>query len=407
MSERNLDDYITRYLQYTEQSEPPTSYHLWCALSLLAAALQRRVYLRMGFETIYPNLYIVLVGPAGRARKGVALGIAKDLLKKVPGISIAPESTSGREAIIQALKRSRANHELDDGAVRYHCSLTAISEELSVFLGQGDIKLLANLTNWYDCQDDWAYETIGRGLDSLQGLCFNFLGGTAPDWIQSMLPSEAVGGGFTSRVIFIVEENKGKTVPEHNLTKEEDALAEFLTQDLERIAQMKGAFTRTSHAIELYNSWYTGEDVKMKKGILPVNDPRFSAYADRRTTHLRKLMMLYSVSRGDSMIINEVDFSRALQCLENAEVKMGKTFGGLGRARYGDATQKIEEFIRQMRSTTRSLLLAKFRLDIDSQALAVIEQTLEQRKVISVKLLTQSGDKIYNWIGEDRSKLEH
>ena len=395
---RELDDWLTRYLQYTQHSEPPTSYHTWCGLSLLAGTLQRRVFLRMGFETLYPNLYIVLVGPAGRSRKGVALGIAKDLLKKVPGISLAPESTSGREAIIQALKRARANQDLEDGRVKYHCSLTAISEELSVFLGQGDTKLLANLTNWYDCQDDWAYETIGRGLDSLQGLCFNFLGGTAPEWIQSMLPSEAIGGGFTSRVIFIVEENKGKTVPEHDLTEEEKMLAEFLTQDLERIAQLNGQFQFTPESKQAYVDWYMESDKLIRVGKYPVNDPRFAAYCDRRQTHLRKIMMLFSVSRGDSLELTVEDFHRAVDALIKAEAKMARTFGGLGRARFGDATQKIEDFIRLMGITTRSSLLAKFRLDVDSQALSVIEQTLEQRKVISVKLLAQKGEKVYEWI---------
>ena len=147
--ERVLPDWLDSYLQYTENTESPRSYHEWCGLSVLAGALQRRVYLNMGFETIYPNMFVILIGPSGAARKGVALGIAKSFLSAVPTISVAPESTSGREAIILAMKRALSNFKDPlDGRIKFHCSLTAFSEELSVFLGQGDIKLLANLTDF-------------------------------------------------------------------------------------------------------------------------------------------------------------------------------------------------------------------------------------------------------------------
>jgi len=210
---REISDWLSGYLTYTENSEPPLSYHQWCGLSMIAGALQRKVSLKWGFEKIHPNLFVVLVGPSGKARKGVAIGIAKSMLVQVPGIAVSPEATT-REAVISAMKRAITNYQdPEDNAIKFHCSLTAFSEELSVFLGQNDIKFLANLTDWYDSKDSWSYETVGRGRDSLQGLCFNLLGATAPDWLQSMLPQEAVGGGFTSRIIFVVEDKKEKLSP--------------------------------------------------------------------------------------------------------------------------------------------------------------------------------------------------
>jgi len=162
---RELQDWLTKYLEYTDNSESPISYHIWCGLSVIAGALQRRVYLHWGLgRTIYPNLYVVLVGPSGRTRKGVAIGIAKEFLKKLSTVSVVPESSSGRQAMIQAMKRAIVNFtDPSDGKIKFHCSITAFSEELSVFLGQGDIAYLANLTDWYDSKDDWEYETISRG----------------------------------------------------------------------------------------------------------------------------------------------------------------------------------------------------------------------------------------------------
>ncbi|MHB8413910.1 MAG: hypothetical protein ACYDB1_00750 [Acidiferrobacteraceae bacterium] len=348
---------------------------------------------------IYPNFYIVLVGPSGRARKGIALGIAKSLITEVPGVSVSPEAAS-REAIIGAMKRAITNfQDPSDSTIRLHCSLTAFSEELSVFLGQNDIKFLATLTDWYDAKDKWDYETIGRGKDGLQGVCFNLLGATAPDWLQSMLPQEAVGGGFTSRVIFVVEERKGKTVPKHQLTTDEVSLRKALLRDLERISQLAGSFSFTPQGERAYTDWYSEQDKLLARGEAAVEDPRFSGYCERRATHLRKLMMIMSASRSDDLVIDEPDFKRAVQVLRATELKMHRTFGGLGSSRYSDVTEKIMSFIQSVGITTRSSLLTKFYRDVDGATLRVVEEVLDSMKVVEIKLIPDSRDKSYRWIG--------
>lgn len=398
---RELKCWLDSYLQYTERSESPTSYHTWCGLSVIAGALQRRIYLKWGLgQTIFPNLYVVLIGPSGRTRKGVSIGIAKDFLKSVPGLTVAPESSSGRQAMILAMKRASVNFkDPTDGKIKFHCSITAFSEELSVFLGQGDIAYLSNLTDWYDSKDDWEYETVGRGKDSLQGLCLNLMGATAPDWIQSMIPPEAVGGGFTSRVIFIVEEHKKHTVPEYFQTQEEVEMRGMLTRDLERISKLAGEVTFSPAAKQLYVDWYIHEDGELAAGNPAIEDTRFAGYCERRSTHIRKLMLICTASRSDKLIIEEEDFYKAKGLLEAAEVKMGKTFGGFGRAKNSDLTDIVRNYIEQVGITTRQIIMQKFYRDVTPMDLSVIEQTLEQLKVVKIKVLPDTGDKCYEWIG--------
>ena len=395
---REVKDWIDGYLLYTANSEPPTIYHHWGALAVIAGALQRKVCLRMGFERIYPNQYVILVGHSGRTRKGVALDIAYKMLTTLTTVSVAPESSS-REAIILAMKRSMQNFEDPiTGAINVHCSLTAFPEELAVLLGQGDIKLLANLTDWYNSKDEWSYETVGRGRDALQGVCLNLFGATAPDWIQSMLPQEAVGGGFTSRVIFVVAENKRDTVPEHNLTNQEILLQEQLARDLERIHQLKGQFTFSPEGRKAYTEWYLEQDKLLSNGHPAVEDRRFAGYCERRATHVRKGMMLMSASRGDSLELTDADFNRALALLKQTEVKMHKTFGGLGTAPHADISEKVIAYIQTLGITTRSQLLTKFYHDLDAQTLISVEQLLEQMKVVEIRLLPDKREKVYTWI---------
>ena len=347
-------------------------------------------------------MYVVLIGPSGRTRKGVAIGIAKDMLKKVPNVTLTPESSSGRQAMILAMKRALTHFkDSADGKLKFHCSVTTFSEELSVFLGQGDLAYLSNLTDWYDSKDDWEYETVGRGQDKLRGLCLNMLGGTAPDWIQSMIPPEAVGGGFTSRIIFIVEEAKRKLVPEHTLTEGEVEMEAKLSRDLARISRLTGTMSFSDVAKEKYVEWYVEQDGLLGAGSPAIPGRNFAGYCERRATHLRKLMILCSASRGDDLLIEEVDFDKALSYLTGAEEKMHKTFGGISKERVDgkDHTDAVKNYIRQVEITTRKLVMQKFCNSVSKQSLNGIELALMTQKLIRVQL-TPDDDKTYEWIGE-------
>lgn len=398
---RILQDWITAYLRLVENTEPPISYHVWVAISSIAAALQRKVWLSWGFECIRPNLYVILVGPSGKARKGTAINIGKSLLHELAclrSLSIASEDMT-RESLIRAMRRSISSYQTPDGKIHFHCSLTAFSEELGVFLGVNDANFLLTLTDWYDSAESWTYETKNQGTDSLQGVCFNLLGATAPDWFQTVLPREAVGGGFTSRIIFVVEEEKGKTVPKPVVTEEEERLRKSLIHDLCRINSMIGEFKFSPDGEEAYVKWYEEHDKEMAAGRPPVEDPRFSGYCERKATHLRKLMMIMSASRGDSMTITKQDFERASKILRAAELKMNKAFGGLGRAKYADSTEAVMNYIRAVGAVARSDVLRRFYRDVDAPTMRIIEEVLVQMKVIQIRELVDRGDRVYIWVG--------
>lgn len=399
MAGRRTKDWIDAYLQYSEGSEPPLSYHTWASISVIAGALQRRCRFEWGFELLYPNLYVVLVGPSGRARKGVTIGIAKDLFKGI-GLPISSENIT-REALIRAMKGTNQSFPSDKGGIEFHSSLTVMSEELSVFLGQSDIKFLASLTDWYDSKSEWSYETKGGGKDHVQGVCVNLLGGTAPDWLQSMLPQEAVGGGFTSRVIFVVEERKGKSVAKPTFGERELELRSALLTDLERISLLCGRFKFTPAGESWYIDWYTRYEKQLEAGKPPVDDPRFAGYCERRATHLRKLSMIMSASRCDDLKIDECDIVRADSILRAAELKMGKTFGGLGQAQYAKMTELIKDFIERHKTTTRTQVMRMFYRDIDSAGLKIVEEVLCQMKVIRMTQALKENEVIYEWTGKE------
>ncbi len=388
---RQLEDFITAYLEYCKDTESPTNYHLWSAISAVGSALQRRVHLKWGVETIFPNLYVVLIGPSGRCRKGVALGILQDIIREV-GIKYTAESIT-REALIRDLRESVESFDDSDGIIKYHCSLTAIAEELSIFLGQNDVKFLADLTDWYNCKPEWTYRTKGQGTDKIQGICFNLLGATAPDWLISILPKEAIGGGFTARVLFVVEEEKKQFIalpPAPNLD-----LRKKLINDLQKIYVMKGEYTFTSESLELYKHWYENES-----GPSGLRDPKFESYNERRATHIRKLSMICSASRGSDLKIRENDFIRAKALLTSIEKKMPRVFRTLGKSKYSELTITVYEYIAKMKMCSASDILKKFYRDVDDYTLDIITKTLVRMKVVKQTTDTTKGETYYEWVGE-------
>jgi hypothetical protein len=386
---RALDDWLNAYLKYSENSEPPQSYHIWTGIGVLAGALQRKVYMHWGRSTIYPNLYIVLVGPSGRARKGTALEYGKPLLKGVGAKVI--EGAITREKLIRRMGDSVTNFADDVGNPRFQCATTCISDELSVFLGQGNIKFLADLCNWYDCPEQWVYDTKGQGTDKLEGVCFNLIGATAPDWLPSILPQEARGGGFTSRTVFVVEEDKGKVVP---IPKYDTKLEKILYQDLERIFLLSGEFKFTKKGLDYYVNWYEEQEKEIARGNPPVPDPKMAGYCERRATLLRKLSIIVSVSEGDSRNVGAAHIRRALDLLIRVEKKMPRVFSGLGQARYALATEILLNFIVKHKTVTRSQVLKFFFRDIDSYTFEVAVQTLIQMGTISAEVTSNPSDMI-------------
>ena len=396
---RLLPDWLDGYLEFTKETEPPLSYHIWTALSVIVGALQRRTYFKWGHSKIYPNMYVILIGPSGQTRKGEALNIGRDFVDNL-GIPTVSQSII-REALVRSIGNSLSSFpDPDTGIMEWHCSATCISDELSVFLGQKHIKFLADLTDWYDSRDVWTYETKHQGTDRLMGVCFNLLGATAPDWLPSILPQEAVGGGWTSRTIFVVEEYKGKVIANPNLIGIDEKLREGLNADLEQIHLLTGEMKFDDHALDSYIEWYTRQEKGIKKGVFPVPDPRFAGYTARRATHIKKVCMALSASRGDDMIVTLKDFNRGVAILEATEKKMSRAFGGLGKARFADITNAVLNYIMARKKVRRSEVLRRFMGDVDSWSLEQIEKVLQQMKVVTVTY-TDDGDAVYDFKGEE------
>lgn len=382
--ERHLPDWIDGFMLYTENTEPPVLYRKWTAISVIAAVLQRKCRVEWGTSlTFYPNLYVVLVGPSATG-KGTAMSPGLDLLQDLKHIKIAAQATS-LQALIRRLKETNySDPDLETGEVQLHSSMTIFSKEFTVFLGYHNRELMATLCDWYDCDRHWIYETISRKTEEIVGVWVNIVAATTPDLIRSSMPLDAIGGGLTSRIIYIFEERKAKLVPLPMQTSKEKGLYIHLLHDLEKIYMLSGCFKYTTDFMDIWTDWCNFAEKNP-----PFSDPKFDGYLGRRRSHVMKLSMIMCASRykeQNQMVITRDDFERALVTLEEAEKRMLLVFRGVGKSDYAEAIQSALTFFKT--SVTKEIPIWQFarqyQNDLDKFAMDRVLQTLEVMNVIKV-----------------------
>lgn len=373
---RKCSHFLESYLEYTELLESPDNYHIWCCLSLVASCLQRKVYLDMGYFNIYPNLYIVLVGPPGKCRKGISIAASTGLVADMTDVKVSADSIT-REALIRAIKTSEQSTERD-GKPYIHSSLTIISKELSVFLGSGNHDLLSLLTDLYDDHDRWEYRTKNSGVDTIYNLWLNMLAASTPSWLVGSIPLTAIGGGFTSRVIFVVEDDVRRKNPRPSLTDKEIELKEHLKDDLERISMLNGKMILTDEAKKYYDNWYLNNNTK-------IEDSRFWGYAERKHVHLLKVAMVLSACTGDTKEITHVHIKDALGLLDIIEGNMVRAFGAAGRSPVAMDIDEILNAIKVAGTIERAQLQRTSWVNVHPNDFTVVLNTLMEMGVIEAE----------------------
>lgn len=368
-------------MAYTAESESPDEYHIWTALSTISGAIRRKAFFNMGYFLLYPNLYIVLVGPPGRCKKSTAMRIGRKLLAQAgPGINFTTDSVT-RERLIVDLTQSHA-----DG----HSSMTAYSTEFASLLTSSGMDMVVFLTDIYDSPDEWTHKTKIGGTNKIKAPYLNLIGATTPDWIARSLPLDTVGIGLTSRVLFIYQDTPRIKKPFPELSKEQFELETILARDLQRIALISGQYILDSSAKSYYENWY----VTKHQGERPITDPRLTGYFERKPMHILKVAMLVSAARKDDVVLTEEDIKDSMALLEHIEPAMEKTFAGVGKNPLTQDLQQTLEMITSQPGIEFGQLLDLFKHSLRKEEMEEVLNTLQS--IGNVKTaMTAEGPKYY------------
>jgi hypothetical protein len=325
---RVLPNFLSAYLEYSKESESPESYHLWTCLTLISSAIRRNVWLHQGIYILYPNLFTVLVGPPGIVGKSTAIRLGRDVLQGVENIIFGPDSVT-REELIRLLAKA-------GGKNGPQSPMTIFSTELSSLIEPSGIKMIQFLTDIYDCDYNpkgWKYGTKQSGRDTINNPVLNILAGTTPSWIADDLPLAASEHGFTSRTIFVYEEEPRYLKPFPH--KPDPGLVNALHNDLDHISRLEGEFEWGKGTKEVYEEIY--KEIHSSRPI----DYRVEGFHNRKRVHVLKIAMLLSIAERDELVLEPNDIKAALSILNMVEDLLPKTFSAMGKYEYAADMERI------------------------------------------------------------------
>ncbi len=385
---RQLANWLEAYQQYTHRIEPPAVFNLWSGLWALSAAIGRKAWLDFGHFQIYPNLFVVLTGPPA-SRKTTSAVIANRLVDEVESIQQGPDMTS-KEALLDFMGKNGSDFHWR-GEDTYHCSTSIISTEWSTFMGSKDTELCNVMCKLYDCDSKFNKWTKTQGSDKLRNVYLSLLGCSTARQIGDCLPHAAIGGGFTSRIIFVVEdEDKAKRNPRPSLDKKEKDLRKLLVQDLEEIAHdIVGEFKFTEGGGLFFDDWYMYRDEPLRI------DDKFHHYCDRKPVHVKTLSMLLSAARRTDMKIGAGEVAEAIGMLNAIEPRMPEALGGVGLSMSSPVIAAILRLMRVYKVMSRRQLQTFLYRDANFEELGAALQTITS---MDVGVVAGEGDE-YHWIG--------
>lgn len=378
--DRHYPDFLQAYLNYTKKQESPEDYHRWTAIGIVSSALARKCWLHRGYYTLFPNTYIVLVGESAWCRKTTAAEIGLKILANTNKVDILYEKITNAY-LCRHLANAGVKSPLGDS------SITIYAPELSNCLGKDAYNsgLISNLTSAYTCPDTLENRTKTAGIDVIRNVCINFLGATTMEWMSQNLPGDAVEGGFTGRVVFIVKDESRHREAWPALTPEEMTMRDYLVHDLSKIACLNGEFKFTDKAKEIYKYWYD-------HAVEP-EDMRLRPYFGRKGDHVLKISMIMSVFKSDDLIVTDTHVEEALSSLHHIEEMMPHAFRGVAFSKSSKDTDRVLRQLEKMGGTAaHSLLLKKNYHYVNGTEFEEVIKTLMASDVIEAYM---DGKKTY------------
>lgn len=411
LSEREVSSLsmIDKWRHYLASVESPEIYIDYGFYYMISAALQRRVWIPFGTQSLYPNMYVIFTGhPAiGKGRVIVPVkefleyhikqnptyvaddtvdlskdfgAAAKTKIVEVPLFPTLPDSGSLRR-LTSFIAGASAGFKYTDPTTdktvcSTHCSGAFILEELSnLFKDQKETKDISRfLTCAWDC-GNFRHETEHSGCDIIRKMCVALLAGATPDFMRTVVSSDLMNEGFASRTLFIwAERNRWYKFDFGTLTDSQILCRKQILDHLLKLSTIHGPLSFTPDAYAYAKDWYETKHENVKLRIN--NSYKMSHYYGRKKMHLLKLAMAIHFSDDYSMIIEKSDIERAMDALVPVEENMHKALGGKGRNELAGIAQRILSYISSRAGCTKTDLLFEFAEDVSQIELTEILEFL-------------------------------
>lgn len=392
MTKRRHKDWLAAFVKYASFGEAPLRMYWWVGVSTIAGALRRRVWIDQKHFQWVPNFYIILVAPPGVVSKSTTAGIGMDLLKKIKGINFGPNICTWQKIIEDMGKANEMVLDKETGVYLPMSCVTIASSELGTFLNPQNKEMVDALVELWDGKAGaFKKATKSSGSDSIENPWINMIACTTPSWIADNFPDYMIGGGFTSRTVFLYADKKRKYVPyvDEAVPPEFLAMQDDLLHDLELISQMVGEYEIDDDAREWGRIWYMNHNT-VEHNNLPSD--QFGGYLARKQTHIHKLAMILAASESDHRLIERSHLERAAEMVDVLEADMPRVFDKIGRTQQTALISELSNTVARHKKLSmkelylimsRKCTLEEFRKLVESAVMAgLINQHADNNQLI-------------------------
>lgn len=390
--------FLNDYREFCAGSEAHPSYHIFSGLVALSSTISRRIWVEQGYFKVYPNLYVVLVGPPGN-RKTSAMSIAKGFIREMGNIPFSAEAVTKEKLVLDTAAQTQTLEDMPESfgtTQRIHSPMTVMVTELSEFLGLNSVGMISFLTTVYD-QDIYESRTKNKGDVILTGPFINLLACTTPDWITNYLRSDVISGGFSRRAIFVLETGKSGRIAFPEVT---DAAKQAWSRALDRakkIQKLCGPLVWETKAKAFYEHWYRTLEMPVEETI--------SGYYETKHMQLLKIAMLLSISENSDLVLRVNHLEGGLALLKLAEDNLSRVFAGIGRNQLNSAASKVEELLmrhpmrrvrfgeqeKSVHIISEKVLRASLFSHVNEVELLQVLEHLRQVEKIGIQIIEENG----------------
>ena len=277
---------IRIYAEHLDKnSESPVQYHFSSILCGISVLLGRRVSYELGYHTLFPNVYVIVVGESGMTRKSSA---TRPILKAVRAINsnLVLSTNLSHESLIPSFQNQPTR-------IMFFDEMKMLFDLATKNFGSG---IITTITSIHECPSEIRsefkkdYDSEGK-LKATSIAKFPFLtilGLTTQEWLN--LSNSEISGGFLGRFLPIISIGEAqKTIP---FPKADDEFIKHVATKLASINKLNGKFRFHGKTIPMWEQKYTALMAEVRSH----KSDQFSSFGSRLGDTLIKLCMLISAS---------------------------------------------------------------------------------------------------------------
>jgi hypothetical protein len=331
------NDLCKQYIELMESvTEAPPSYHFFTFITTISMLLGRNAYMLWGPDKLYTNLWTMIVGQTGRARKSTAINRGCNILTHTaPDAQILP-SLSTWEGLLTAMTRNDS-----EPNIKNEITMIAMSEFdgfLKKSRNEAIAHMLPNLCDIYDMQKPARSVTKGSPI-CVKNYFVSMICGIQPEVLETAFQTGDIHGGFAGRFCYVYDKStKEIPIPVWNKDKEYGNIMTELNQ-IHNCFNTETQILFHDSCIPIWTDFY--HDYRNPS----IYHPLLVQINERMQNHVLKIAMIFAILDNKPSIM-PTHLNNAIAIAYWLMDNNKRLFGHLGQNKQSKLESKIIDLVK-------------------------------------------------------------